>query len=156
VESELLSGEVGLEGVSDLPLLVVGFGRGLGAVVEGGVAGGVEPAVELGEDVVCEGRGVEGGVAEGVEDEAVLAEERVGEGEYFLLENLAVPLLEDVDEEAELLVRAEQRVAEELPQLEAGVLLAAEELGDVGLHRLAGVVQQDGLQRGAPLFHSKR
>ncbi len=82
--------------------------------LEGGVASAIEPEEETGEEVVGEGDGVDGGVFEGVVDEGVLLEEGVGEGGDFSLLDLAVPLLEDVDEEVELIVGGEERMAVEL------------------------------------------
>lgn len=154
--AEVLGRQVGLEGVADLPLLVGGGGLRLGlGHLDGGVAGAVEPLVELGEEVRGVGRGVEGCVFEGVVDEDVLPEEGLGEGGHLPLVHLAVPLLEDVDEEPELVLLREERVFAELLQLEGRVLLPLEQLSQALLHRLPRVVHQDVLQGCAArgLFH---
>jgi hypothetical protein len=128
VRGGLLCGQIALEGVADLPLVVGGTGFLLACVghLEGGVAGTIEPEEEAGEEVVGEGEGVDGGVLEGVVDEGVLLEEGVREGGDLVLLDLPVPLLQDVDEEVKLVVRGEQRVSVELPQLEGRVLLSQE------------------------------
>jgi hypothetical protein len=154
----LLCGQVAFEGVAYIPLFVR-FGLRLASVghLEGSVAGSIKPKEEVIKEMVCDWYGMDSGVFEGVVDEGVLLEERVGEGGDFALLNLAVPLLQDIDEEVELVVRGEKGMGVEFAQLEAGVLLLEEEFGYFGLDRLAGVFEEyvlEGCAYGG-LFHSK-
>lgn len=102
----LLCGQVAFEGVAYLPLFVSGsyFWFASMGHLEGGIACSIEPEVKIVEEVVCDWYGVDGGVFEGVVDEGVLLEECVGEGGDFALLDLAVPFLQDIDEEVELVV----------------------------------------------------
>jgi hypothetical protein len=112
---------------------------------ERSIASPVEPEVKISKDMVCQARCLEGGVFECVEDEGIFLEKRLREGRDFCLLNLAVPLLENIYEEVELVVRREKRMRVELPQLEGRVLLALEELSYLRLHCLPRVLKEDCL-----------
>lgn len=156
MEAKVLRWQVGLESIADLPLLIgwdwlrLRLGH-----LDSGVAGAIEPLIQLREQVRGVGRSVDGCIFQRIINEDILLVQRLRECRHFLFLDLPVPLLEDVYKKPELVVLREERVLVELLQLEGRVLLALEELSDALFDGLARVVDEDMLQGRAArdLFH---